>query len=31
MTIHRPDSISLFDPAIAKEAVLSSFRKLDPR
>ncbi|HXP96249.1 MAG TPA: potassium-transporting ATPase subunit KdpB [Telmatospirillum sp.] len=31
MSIHRPDAISLFDPAIAKEAVLASFRKLDPR
>ncbi len=31
MTIHRPDAISLFDPAIAKEAILASFRKLDPR
>ncbi|PKU25376.1 potassium-transporting ATPase subunit KdpB [Telmatospirillum siberiense] len=31
MSIHRPDAISLFDPAIARQAVLASFRKLDPR
>ncbi|MDR3441113.1 potassium-transporting ATPase subunit KdpB [Telmatospirillum sp.] len=31
MSIHRPNAISLFDPAIATEAVLASFRKLDPR
>jgi K+-transporting ATPase ATPase B chain len=31
MSIHRPQAISLFDPAIAGEAVLASFRKLDPR
>ena len=31
MTVHRPQSLSLYDPAIAKEAVLASFRKLDPR
>ena len=31
MSIHRPEAISLFDPAIATEAVLASFRKLDPR
>ena len=31
MSIHRPQAISLFDPAIAKEAVVASFRKLDPR
>jgi K+-transporting ATPase ATPase B chain len=31
MSVHRPQAISLFDPAIAREAVLASFRKLDPR
>ncbi len=31
MSVHRPHSISLFDAAIAKEAVAASFRKLDPR
>ena len=31
MAVHRPSSISLYDPAIAREAVLASFRKLDPR
>ena len=31
MSIHRPHSISLFDPAIAREAVAASVRKLDPR
>jgi K+-transporting ATPase ATPase B chain len=31
MAVHRPSSISLFDGAIAREAVLASFRKLDPR
>ncbi|MTJ82143.1 MAG: potassium-transporting ATPase subunit KdpB [Telmatospirillum sp.] len=31
MSIHRPNSISLLDPAIAGEAVIASFRKLDPR
>jgi len=31
MSIHRPNDIPLFDKAIATEAVISSFRKLDPR
>jgi K+-transporting ATPase ATPase B chain len=31
MAVHRPSSISLYDPAIAREAVIASFRKLDPR
>jgi len=31
MSVHRPSSISLFDKAIMGEAVLASFRKLDPR
>jgi K+-transporting ATPase ATPase B chain len=31
MAVHRPSSISLYDPAIAREAVLASFRKLNPR
>jgi K+-transporting ATPase ATPase B chain len=31
MSVHRPQSISLFDPAIAGEAIVASFRKLDPR
>ena len=31
MTVHRPNAISLLDPAIAGEAVIASFRKLDPR
>jgi len=31
MSIHRPDSINLFDGAILSEAIKASFRKLDPR
>src|SRR5271154_795998 len=31
MSVHRPDSIALFDGAILREAIISSFRKLDPR
>ena len=31
MSVHRPDSIDLLDPAILREAVLSALRKLDPR
>jgi K+-transporting ATPase ATPase B chain len=31
MSVHRPHSISLFDKGILAEAVVASFRKLDPR
>ena len=31
MSVHRQKAISLFDPAIAREAALDAFRKLDPR
>jgi K+-transporting ATPase ATPase B chain len=31
MTVHRPNSIALFEGGILGEAIVSSFRKLDPR
>jgi K+-transporting ATPase ATPase B chain len=31
MTIHRPDAIALFEGNILRDAIISSFRKLDPR
>jgi len=31
MSVHRPNAISLFDKAILSEAILASFRKLNPR
>jgi K+-transporting ATPase ATPase B chain len=31
MSVHRPDSINLFDKAILGDAIAGSFRKLDPR
>ena len=31
MSVHRPSAINLFDKAILSEAIVSSFKKLDPR
>jgi len=31
MSVHRPNSIALFDKGILGEAIIASFRKLDPR